>query len=147
MEFYWKLEYGDYRDPKSVMIPPGKVQVVQKRWDNGDPIHLNTGSIPANQIRSFEITNRPVTEQPLIEGAAQAFKEPILTKNGIACKWVKKDVTQDQWNRYFSSIPGYKRLFDDSTMVTVAFIKAIHDIDVNKTPYCTPEEVKYLTKS
>lgn len=129
------------------MIPPDKVQVVKKRWDNGDPIHLTTGSIPADRIKSFRISGTPFTATPLLEAAAQAFNEPILNEDGsIVCRWVKRNIPSDKWNRHFSSIPAYKRLGDSGGMVVMAYKLPIHEVDVHTTSYCTDDEVVRLTR-
>lgn len=147
-EYYWELKYGSYKDLKSVMIPPASVDQVKHRWDGGEPIHLTgRASIPANQIREFEITDKLFTTQPLLESVAQAFNEPIVNEDGsVAARWVKKTVTQDKWNRMLSNIPGYRALDGDNGMMTIAFKLAIHDIDPTKTPYCTEEEVRQLER-
>lgn len=154
-QFYWKLEYGDFNDLKSVMIPPASVEQVKRRWEQGQPINLNTGSIPPNQIRSFEITDRPFGEVPrLAESAAQAFHEPIyhpvtgiglVEEQAIEVRWVKKLVTRQQWEKKFSAIPGYTFLGEYNGMALVAFRVATHDIDLTKVDYCTEDEISQLT--
>lgn len=157
MEYYYELKYGSYNDLKSVLIAPSSVKVVQKRWDNGDPIHIpGRGSIPANAIRSFEVTGKVYGgSQKLLEEAAQAFGEPIYVEvdNGkgsaetqIEVKWVKKAVTTDQWQRYYSPSPGYKLLNEESGMALIAFRQPTHQIDKAKVQECTQDEVARLTR-
>lgn len=145
--YYWELKWGKYPEPiRSVLIPPDKVEVIKRRWGNGDLINLSTSSIPANQIKSFEMTDKPYTEQRLIDAVAQAFKEPVLSGEAIGSRWVKLNVTQDKWSRFYSVTPGYKNLGEFNGLTVVAFKKAIHDIDVQITPYCDDDEVKQLEK-
>lgn len=146
MEFYWQLTYGDYKDLQSVKIPPASVETIKRRWSAGDVIHLSTGSIPANQVRSFEITDKQFNAVPLLEAASQAFNEPVVTDEGIGTRWVKKPVTQAKWDKYYSASPGYKYLDQMNNMVMVAFKVATHDVDVTKTPYCNESEVQQLTR-
>lgn len=146
-EFYWELKYGDFKEPRSVMIAPDTVAALQRRWDNGQNIHLKTGTVPANQIRSFEITDKPFGEQRLIESAAQAFKEPIFHGDAIEVKWVKQIVTRDKHARHYSQIPGYRYLGEDNGMAVIAFRKATHEIDPSVTPYCTEDEINTLTRT
>lgn len=150
--YYWEIVE---RDGTTTRIPPDSVQVVQKRLGNGDPIHTRTRSIPASQVRSFRITADRYSDTPLLEAAAQAFKEPIYTKvkgiggieeDAISCRWVKIVVPMDKWYKYYSAIPGYKMLGEINGMAELAIAKPIHLIDVNKTPYCTDVEVRTLTK-
>lgn len=146
MEFYWKLEYGDYKDLKSIMIPPASVEAVKRRWEQGQPINLSQGSIPPSQIRSFEMSDKPFSSQPMLTaGAAQAFHEPIITADGVEARWVKKSVTKNSWEKRYSQINGYKLLGDDGNMAVVAFKLATHDVNPGVTPYCTEAEIKMLT--
>jgi hypothetical protein len=168
MAYYWKLTYGSYDDLKTIFIPPEPknmegltpIQVVQRRWDSGQPIHTSNGSIAASMVREFVPTDKPYSDQALLEAGAKAFKEAIVTDmgsiktrsgvevkyEGIAGKWVKQVTTQQQWERYYSRIDSYHKLYNESGMVTMAFRKATHDIDVMLTPECTDKEVELLTK-
>lgn len=144
MEFYWQIEQFD---GTTVDIPPSAVTTIQKRWDDKQPIHLSSGSIPSNQIKAFRITSRQFGGQPLLESAAQAFKEPLITEDGsIAARWVKKQVTQREWNKHYAGISAYRKLDYDQSMVSVAFILPTHQIDMGKLSYCTAEEVQELTR-
>lgn len=150
MEYYWELVYRDPKDFKqvrTVQIPPASVPSVRKHWDNGEPVHLNTGSIGANQIISFEKTNKPFGNQKLLDEVAQAFNEPQYNQDGtIIVRWVRKEVTQDQWNRHFSPIGAYKYLGEGSGMTTIAFRLPVHSIDTTKVQYCTEAEVTALER-
>lgn len=165
MEYYWELKYGTRDDMRSALIAPDKVEVIAKRLGNGDPIYLSTAVIPANQVRSFEQTDKAYGQQKLLEDASQAFKEPIETDmgeqnflkadgttgtvhyKGIKGRWVKMEVTQNKWEKFYSAIAGYKLLRIEGGIATVAFILAVHDINQQKTPYCTEQEIQQLTRS
>lgn len=154
-QFYWQITE---RDGTVTRIPPDSVEVVQRRWGEGKPIHTNTRSIAANQITSFRISNQRYTGQPeqkLLEDASQVFNEPIYSQveglhgrkyEAVQARWVKTVVTMERWQRYYSSIPSYHLLGEVNGMAEVAFLVATHDIDVNKTPYCSNAEVQRLTK-
>lgn len=147
-KYYWELRYGKFPEPvKSLMIPPASAENVKKRWDNGQPIHTSNGSVQASEIKSFEPTDKLFTTHPLLEEVARAFNEPMINEDGeVKSRWVKKNVTQDKWNRFFSVSPGYKLLGESFGMMTIAFRVPVHLIDVNKTTPCTLEEVNRLTK-
>lgn len=141
MEFYWELLL---KDGSSVEIPPGAVAVVKRRWTSGEPIHMRTRSIPATLIKDFQQTDRQYSAQPLLEAASQAFHEAEVSEDGaILTRWVKKIVTADKWNRHYSHHP-YKLLKNENGMVLIATRVAIHDINVNNTPYCTEDEIREL---
>lgn len=146
MEYYYELKYGDYKDLKTVYIPPASVASVYNRWENGQPIKLSTGGIPANQIRSFEKSDRPFNSQPLLEAVAQAFKEPMVTDGEVNIKWVKKVVTKDKWERYYSASPGYRRLDESDGLTTVAFRVPTHLVNSNTMQYCDEQEISRLTR-
>jgi hypothetical protein len=152
-EFYWELIQFD---GTVLSIPPKAVELVKRKISNNEPINTPNAIIPANQVKSFRITDRPFNSQPLLEAASQAFKEPIYVQvegmggrmyEAIAARWVKRTVTQDKWNRYYSSIPSYRKLDDIGGMVVMAFVKPIHDIDPLVTPYCTEDEVRKLERA
>lgn len=144
--YYWILKYGDYKDLKTVMIPPSAVETVKHRWDNGEPIHTTNGSIPANQIREFERSDRRYTEQPLLESAAQAFHEAIVNPDeSVQTKWVKKNVTNNKWDKYYSANPAYRRLGEFNGMVSIAFQVPTHLIDPTAVDYCSDSDITTLT--
>lgn len=166
MEFYWELKYGTRDELRTIDIPPDKVAEVQRKWDNGQPIHTSRGSIPPSQIKEFSPTERPYGNQALLEAGARAFHEPIYktlpqtqnfeTQAGqlieisyevVEAKWVKQVTTMDKWGRYYSAIPAYHLLEEANGMATMAFRLGTHDIDPTKTPECTVDEVKKLTHS
>lgn len=168
MSYYWKLTYGPRDDLREIMIPPEPtniqgltpIDIVNQRWENGLPIKTLTSSIPANQIKGFEKSDRPYSDSKLLEAGARAFKEAIETDmgtvmsmngvtvpyKGIAAKWVKQITTAQKWEKYYVAFDSYRKLYEESGMVTMAFKKATHDIDVMLTPECTQQEVDLLTK-
>lgn len=146
MNYYWELRYGDWKDLKRIIIPPSAVDTVKRRWDNGEPIHTTTGSIPANQIKEFEITDKLFNPQPLIEDVARVFNEPVLTEDGsVVARWVKRPVTRQKWEKYYSISQGYRYLDDQNGMVMMAFSLPVHQIDLHNTTYCSQEELIRLT--
>lgn len=142
-EFYWELKTYD---GQSVEIKPGDVEVVRRRLGNGDAINTTTATIPAKQVVSFAQTDKRYVDQALLDAASQAFREPQLTDDGVVSKWVKKSVTRDKWNRYYSANPAYRKIGEGS-MVEIAFRLPVHQIDVNLVSYCTPDEELALTQS
>src|ERR1700689_5363469 len=105
--FYWKItEY----DGTETQIPPMAVEIVKQKLDAKQPIHTTNGTILAAQVKSFRPTERPYVSptsaneaRAITEGAAQAFNEELLLANGaIACQWVKKEVPQIQWEKFYS---------------------------------------------
>lgn len=146
-EFYWELVYWkeNPKDPTKLEVPPSGVEVIKRRWDNGQPIHTaKSGSIPANHISSFTPTGKIFSTQPLLDTASQAFNEPQINDDGsIRCKWVKKHVTSDKWNKHYSHT-GYRKLGEESGMVIVAFKQPIHQVNPELVEFCSDEEVHTL---
>jgi hypothetical protein len=141
---YWALKT---RDGITINIPPKAVEVVKRRWDSGQPIHTSTQTIPANQIVSFEKTARTKTDIPLIEAAAAAFNQPIITEAGVASRWVKKDVSQGEFSQFYSKNPSYRKLSGDGGLVVVAFKLPVHLFDSSKLQYCSDIDIKQLTNN
>ena len=143
MEYYWELKTYD---GQTIEIKPGSVDVVRRRLANGEPINTASVTIPAKQVQSFNKTDKRYTDQALIDSAAQAFREPQIKETGhIEAVWVKKLVTHDKYNRYYSASPGYKKLGEVSGMVEVAFQLPVHLVDTSKVSYCTAQDEQLLT--
>lgn len=148
MVYYWELVE---KDGTRHNIPPQAVDVVNKKMVAHDPIPLRTGTVPYAQIEHFRQTNKPYGVK-LLDDASRAFKEPVYQKtvqNGIeytsvVCDWVKKPVTQREWDSYYAKSPSYRNLGSEGNMVMVAFRVPIHEIDTIATTICTPEEIKKL---
>lgn len=148
MEYYWELKYGDFRDPKSLMIPPSAVQSIQRRWDNNQPIHTSQGDVAPSQIKSFEPTDKPFNPPLLIAEVARAFNEPILDDDGdVVCKWVKKTMPTNLYTRYYAMSHGYHKLGDQNGMTIVALFLPVHQIDPTVLQDCTEEEIRRLTNN
>lgn len=144
MDYYWELVL---RDDTTVEITPQAVPIVQKRMSNKDAINLKTRSIPYSEIKEFRQTDKPYG-QPLIEAAAQAFKEPIFNEDGsMVVNWVKKSVNQKSYAKQYAGIPAYRKLSEDGGRVMVAFRVAVQDIDISKVSPCTEQEIEQLTRT
>ena len=123
------------------------VETVQRRGDNRQPIHTSNGSIPYTDIMDFRQSSKPYGAQPAIEAAAAAFNEPMETADGsIQARWVKKYVTQREWNKHYAGIPAYRKLGDDRGMVVLAVRLPVHHIDTTVHSFCTEEEEKRLCR-
>jgi hypothetical protein len=143
MEYYWELLQFD---GTVTQIPPNAVDTIKRRWDAGEPIHLSIGSIPANQIKAFRLTDKLYNSQPLIEEVAQAFKEPLLSEDGsIKARWVKKHVTNEKWNKHYSAIHSYRHLGAENGMTIIAFKVPTHLIDYSMVQDCDDNDIKRLT--
>lgn len=141
-EYYWELVT---KDDTVYQIPPAVVEVVQRRMGNKDPINLSTASIPFSEIKKFQQTDKPYGQQPLLEAAAQAFREPVYNPDGsMASRWVKKNVPNQQYTKHYSHIPAYRSLGIENGMVVVAFRLPIHEINMEKVQYCTDNELTSL---
>jgi hypothetical protein len=150
-EYYWELVQFD---GTRLEIPPQAVATVRQKLEAGEPISTRSMVIPSNQVKSFRKTDKPYTDQKLIEEAAQAFKEPIYTEveyagmkyTAVKARWVKQKVTQRKWDSWYAP-SSYKRIGDaEDGMVTIAYVLPVHSIDLTQVQYCTPEEVAKLER-
>lgn len=148
-QYFWELIQ---KDGTVIEIPPDAVAVVKRRWEAGLPIHTKySGSIPPTQIAAFRPTDKRANQQPLLEEVARVFNEPVTEEreNGevvVIVKWVKKRVTQQKWEKYYSP-SGYKRLADDmGGMVTIAWRQPVHLIDPQMVEYCSEQEIQQLER-
>lgn len=142
--FYWDLTL---KDGRVIPVKPEYAPGIKEKMSAKEPLVTSNGVIPFSEIKGFDKTSRHFTITPLLEEAAQAFKEPLYNDEGdIKARWVKKQVTSGEYSKHYSKL-GYHRLSDFNGMVTVAFVLPIHIIDLNKVSYCTQDEELQLTKS
>lgn len=141
---YWQLTL---RDGEQVKVKPENVPLIKQKMDSGGNIHTATRSIPVDQIRGFAETDEQYVDSKqlesgdLLEGAAQAFHEPMIEGDSIMVKWVKKSVPMSLWTKHYSNVPAYKRIADDGNRVMVAFRLPVHQIS-SLVQECTPEDLK-----
>lgn len=147
-EYVWLLTTKDGREVK---IPPTAVDAVRRKITAREAIATTTATIPFSEVKSFYKTAEKMVTVPLLEEAARAFNEPVVTEledgsRAVKARWVKKQVTNDEWARYYSK-GSYRRLEDgDAGLVWIAFVLPAHQIDSSKHSYCTPDEIRLLTK-
>lgn len=139
-EYFWEITQFD---GTVTQIPPNAVEVVKRRMANNEPINTTNMVIPANQIRSFRQTDKQYSTTPLLEAASQAFNEPMLSDGGVVVRWVKRCVTNDNYNKHYSKIPAYRRINELNGMTVVAFKLPVHLIS-SELAYCTDEEINKL---
>lgn len=146
--FYWNLTL---KDGRVIPIPPKGVAIVQRKMAAREPIITNESTIPFSEIRGFDKSSRRLAQQSLLpEEVAQAFDEPIITKdkNGlemVKARWVKKQVTTHEYAKQYAK--NYRRLGDtDGGMVWVAFVMPVHKIDTRRLTYCTTDDIKTLER-
>lgn len=139
-EYYWEIVE---RDGAVTKIPPQHREIVQKRWDEGQPIVTLTHTIPSHQIVKFRMTSERYGEQPLLDAAARAFNEPIINNGGVRSKWVKKIVSQQS---ELLKIPSYRVIGRENGMVVIAFKMPVHLIDLQKVEECNVSDIALLTR-
>lgn len=141
-KYYWELVQ---KDGTVIYIPPEAVEVVKRRWNEGQPIHTSQGSVPSSQIKHFRPTDKPHGEQPLLEAAAQAFNEPVINPDGsIDSRWIKRRVPHQLFNRQYANIPAYRKIGEEAGLVVMAYRLPVHLINVQETQPCTEEEIRIL---
>jgi hypothetical protein len=139
-EYYWELVQ---RDGTTTEVPPDLVDVIKRRMANKEPINTKSAVIPFAQIEHFRKTSKPFNTQPLIEAAAQAFKEAIFNEDGsIQAQWVKKEVTQRDYDKKY--VHGYRVLDKANNMVVIAFRLPTHLIDNSVVSYLSDNEIEKL---
>lgn len=151
MEYYWELVL---KDGTKYEIPPKAVELVRKKMTAKEPINMRSAVIPFSEVKDFRQTEKRADLPPLIDDVARAFNEPQYTERvehgikytGVKAAWVKKRVTQERWNNYYSKTMD-KRIGEEDGMVVIAFVLPIHSIDFNEVQYCTQEEVEKLDKT
>ena len=139
---YWELKL---KDGTSVKVAPTKADIVKAQMKVKGTISTQDREILFNEIESFMMTNEKyATDQDLLTAVAQAFNDPIFTDEGIKSAWVKKEVTRTMYEKHYSKL-NYKKL-QDGSLVTIAFVLPLHQIDTNQLDYCTDEEIMRLER-
>lgn len=151
-EYYWQLIE---RDGTTTDVPPKHAPTIQKRLADQQVINFSTRSIPHHQVTKFAQSDKIFTDQKLLAEAAQAFRSPIIvnrtfpdgtTDVAVQCRWVKRNVTNERYDKYYSKQPGYHKLRDYNSMAVIAYVVPTHQVNTLETEYCTPDEIKGLTK-
>lgn len=141
---YWHLiNYENEHIP----VKPENVELVQKKLATGEGfIRTPTRSIAVRSIKDFVESDEPYTDQKLLEGASQAFNDPLITKDGIKARIVKKSVPARKWNSYYSHIPSYHFLSTNDTYVMMYFTLPVHLIDHEQVEELTEQEEINLSR-
>lgn len=141
-QLYWHIELYSGEIIK-VKPSPEKIKYIQDMIAKQEgAVTTPTRSIIIKDIRDFRASDEIYTDQKLLEGAAQAFKEPQETEYGIKSRWVKRSVPQRKWETYFKYIPSYKLLNNDGSFIEMAFKLPIHLIDSRVQELTQDEEFR-----
>lgn len=139
---YWNLIL---KDGRVIQIPPQGVPVVKRKMAAKDPIHTRSEVIPFSEIKGFEKSSKQRQDTKLLEDTARAFKEPVITSEGdVKARWVKKEVTRGEYDKYHAKSVMYKYLDGNEGMVTVAMCLPVHMIDYSYMQDCTSQEERKL---
>lgn len=140
MNNYWHLELWD-KEIIKVKPDPSNIELIQSLLAKGEGmITTPTRSINVKDVKGFQVSDEVYTNQKMIEGVAQAFNEPIFTKNGIKSKWVKKTVPRRRWEAYYRHIPSYKFHAETDNSVTMIFRLPVHLINQDRVQIVNSQE-------
>lgn len=152
MSNYWQITLWD---KQTIRVKPDNVGFIKDKLERGEGhIITPTRTIAVKDIKSFDETDVPEpvaeigsgpTDLSLLEQAAQAFKEPLISSEGAVVKAVKKFVPQRKWDSYYSHIPAYKKLDEQEGRVLMGFYVAVEHINPYTTEPCSPEEIARIT--
>lgn len=155
-DLYWHIELYSGEIIK-VKPDPAKIKHIQNLISKQEgAITTPTRSIIVKDIKDFRVSDEMYTDQKLLEGASQAFKEPILTETpgpngmvyvGVKARYVKKSVPRRKWESYYSKMSSYRLLSENDNYVMMAFVLPVHSIDHTKVQELTPEEELRLSNT
>lgn len=149
MSNYWELTLWD---KQTVRVKPDNVGFVKDKLAKGEGhIITSTRTIAVKDIKAFEETEVPETVAQLptgssiLEQAAQAFKEPVITDDGaVATRAVKKLVPQKKWDTFYAYNQNYRKLSEEDGKVLVGFYLPVEQINPYTVEPCTPEEIERM---
>ena len=148
MTYYWQITLWDKEE---IPVRPDNVGLIKDKLERGEG-HIITANrtIAVKDIKSFEETTTPygakaIASGSIVDGAAQAFNEPIINSSGdVARRAVKKYVQRRRWDSHYSNIPAYKILSEDEGRVLMGFWIPVDQINLHVVDPCTPSEVARL---
>ena len=142
---YWILKLWDGEEIK---VKPDNVKLIQDKISTGEgAITTPNRSILVKNIRDFVESDDLYTDQKLIEDSARAFKEALINPDeSVVIRWVKKDVTKRQWDKYYSQHIAYKKLNDSDSHVTIAWKQPVHLINPELMSELSQEDELNMSK-
>lgn len=146
-DLYWHIELYSGEIIK-VKPDPAKIKYIQEMIAKQEgSITTPTRSIIIKDIRDFRVSDEHFTDQKLLEASAQAFRDPEYTDVGVKCRMVKKSVSKQKWENYYSRIPSYHLLGDSESFVMVAFTLPTYLIDHQRVQELTQDEERSLARA
>lgn len=137
-DYVWDLHV---RDGRVIPFAPNSVEAVKDKLQNGESV----GSIPADDVVRFERTDRRFTDYTLQEETARLLKEPLMSHdNRVKARWVKKEVSQSEYDKYYGKSMAYRYLDNSADGVMIAMTVPAHMVDLERVQYCTPDEEEKL---
>lgn len=139
MEFYWHLIKWDN---EIILVKPQNAEYVQSLLSKGDGfIRTPDRSIAVKDIKDFVVSGESYTDQKVIDGALQAFNNPVINEDGsIKSVWVKRGVSQREFEKKFS-YGSYKILSSLNGYIMMAYKIPIHLMNNEVVEECSPQEV------
>jgi len=147
--YYWIIETWE---KDTIRVKPQYANAVQDKIASGEGfIRMPNRSINVKDIKSFEQSDIIVSDRKLLTEASEALSIPVVTQlqNGdetVSATWVKKNVKQSRYDKYYRNHPSYIPIADNGTSVTVAFVVPSHLVDPERVTKMTPEEISRLRK-
>lgn len=147
MEHYWHLETWE-KEIIRVKPDPTNIQYIQNLIAKGEgAIVTPTRTITIKSVKDFRLSDEVYADQKSLEDGSQAFKDPIIHKDGsVACRYVKKSVPQRMWDKYYKFHTAYRMLEMNDNRVTIAFIVPVELIDRERVQELSPEDERRLSK-
>jgi hypothetical protein len=142
---YWELvTYENER----ISVKPENVQLVQAKLATAEGfITTPTRSIAVKSIKDFVESDKPYTDQKVIEDGARAFGTPMLNPDGsVIVRWVKKSVTRREFGKYYSAHQAYRKISESDNHVMITWKQPVHLIDSQLVSELTQDEERNLSK-
>lgn len=140
MNNYWHIELYS---GEIIKVKPNadNIKFIQEKLAKQEgAITTATRSIVVKDIKDFRLSEEPFIEQKLLEDAAHAFNEPIITERGIKSEWVRKTVPRRRWEAHYAHIPSYKFHSESDNSVTMVFKLPVHLIDRDRVQIVNSQE-------
>lgn len=141
MNNYWHIELYS---GEIIKVKPNadNIKFIQEKLAKQEgAITTATRSIVVKDIKDFRLSEEPfIDRKQLADGVAHAFNEPVMTKDGIKSRLVKKTVPRRKWESHYRFIPSYRFHSETDHSVTMTFRLPVHLIDQDRVQIVNSQE-------
>lgn len=141
--FYWLIEKWD---KETIKVKPENARLIQSLITKGEGfIRTTTRTINVKDVKSFDESDIPYSDQKLLESSSRAFNSELYSnvndEEMVQAKWVKKPVSHKKYESFYKYNSAYKHIDENDKNIIVAFLVPTHLINSKRVTELTPYEI------